>query len=92
MSGTNLEKETLLPWIRKISTRMRKDGQTDGKTKIIQMLELADRGFRSIIKNAAMKNFEHALDKWKNGKFQQRNGNYKEEPKENFRTEKYNKI
>lgn len=57
------------------------------------MLELANRGFKkSIIKNAAMKKFEHALDKWKSGKFQQRNGNYKEEPKENFRTEKYNKI
>ena len=38
MSGTDLEKETLLPRIR--------NGQTDGKTKIIQMLELAGRGFR----------------------------------------------
>ena len=66
MSWTNLEKETLLPRIRKVSTRMRKGGQTDGKTKITQMLELADGGFKeSIIKNAAMKNFEHALDKWK---------------------------
>lgn len=40
---------------------MRKDSQTDDKTKITQTLELSDRDFKeTIIKNGSMRNFEHA--------------------------------
>ena len=40
--------------------------------------------------NAPRSNYKHSWDKSENWKFQKRNGRYKEEPKENFRTEKYN--
>lgn len=48
-------------------------------TEIILLLELSNNDLFSV-----------ALCSWWNLNFQKRNGRYKEELKENFRTEKYN--
>lgn len=62
---------------------------TDANTKMIQILELLDKDFKTtMIKDDLISTYEHSWNKWKNRKLQQRN-RYKGQPYGNFKTDNY---